>query len=334
MEDLQRIYDEAGRPGARVLRTAARRQGTNITTREAQDFVRQQSSAQVLSARLPSDGKVTASREDSRMQLDLLDFSKRRTQPGGHKYVLTAIDIFSRYLWAEKLTDRTDAQVLTAYRKIISRNNNIHPLEASFDLGREFGPTFQAYLQDHSTAIRKKDPTSINSLAGIDRAQQSVKKIMANLQVGNDTPWSSVMKKAVDIYNDREHGALYGESPEGVTENKEIQYMLEAQAGKDVKHNNNRWRARAGKLTDLGGFRKPMPRETWERIDAPKFEGKVRQVGFLKGANVEDDEGNSFPVRSVLAVPGESQDVVSNTELVPGSGAKSSCGECVSIRSS
>ena len=217
---LQRIYDEAGRPGARVLRTAARRQGTNITTREAQDFVRQQSSSQVLSARLPSDGRVTASREDSRMQLDLLDFSKRRTQPGGHKYVLTAIDIFSRYLWAEKLTDKTDAQVLTAYRKIISRNNNIHPLEASFDLGREFGPTFQAYLQDHSTAIRKKDPTSINSLAGIDRAQQSVKKIMANLQVGNDTPWSSVMKKAVDIYNDREHGALYGESPEGLSENK------------------------------------------------------------------------------------------------------------------
>ena len=98
---LQRIYEEAGRPGARALRTRARREGTNVTTREAQDFVAQQSNSQVLRARLPSDGKVTAAREDSRWQLDLLDFSKRRRQPGGHKYVLSAIDIYSRFVWTE-----------------------------------------------------------------------------------------------------------------------------------------------------------------------------------------------------------------------------------------
>ena len=84
---LQQIYEESGRPGARAFRTAARRAGANITTQEAQQFVAQQSTAQVLQGRLPSDGVVTASREDSRWQLDLLDFSKRKKQPGGHKYV-------------------------------------------------------------------------------------------------------------------------------------------------------------------------------------------------------------------------------------------------------
>jgi hypothetical protein len=319
---LSRIYEERGRPGARALRTAARRQGTNVTMREAQEFVAQQNSSQVLQARLPSDGVVSATRENARWQMDLLDFSKRKKQSSGHQYALTVVDVFSRYAWVENIKDRKDAQVLTAYRKIIARNNNTHCKEADFDMGSEFGPTFQAYLKDHGTAIRRKDPASINSIALIDRTQQSIKKIMANLQADTTAQWSSLTKKATSIYNDREHGALYGENPEDVSENKPLMYILENQAGKDIKHNNDRWRAKAGKIVDKGAFRIPKKREEWERIDAPKYEGKVHTVAGLKGANVEDTEGNSFPVRKVLAVPGTSQDIDVNDELVPGSGKR------------
>ncbi len=64
----------------------------------------------------------------------------------------------------------------------------------------------------------------------------------------------------------------------------------------------------------------PLDRNTWERIDQPKFGGEVHQVAALTGANVEDAEGNSFPVRQVLAVPGTSADVDHlPDELMPGS---------------
>ena len=281
-----------------------------------------QSNAQVLQSRLPSDGKVTASREDVRWQADLLDYSKKKKQPGGFKYVLTVIDVFSRYVWTEKLTAKKDAKVLEAYRKIIGRNNNNHPKEVSTDLGKEFGPTFTAYLKDNGTANRKKDPQSVNSIAGIDRAQQTIKKLIANLQITSDAPWSNLMKKATDIYNDQEHGALYGASPEDVVENREVQYQLEAQAGRDVRHNNTRWRSKAGKLKAKGAFRVPQSRSTWERIDAPKFKGEVHEVSSMKGANVEDPEGRSYPVRKVLAVPAGSADIDINEELIPGSGKR------------
>ena len=97
------------------------------------------------------------------------------------------------------MTEKTDAQVLTAYRKIVGRNNT-HPKEVSTDLGREFGPTFEAYLKDNGTANRKKDPQSVNSIAGVDRAQQSIKVILANLQASSDAPWSSLMKKKSHRY--------------------------------------------------------------------------------------------------------------------------------------
>ena len=45
-------------------------------------------------------------------------------------------------------------------------------------------------------------------------------------------------------------------------------------------------------------------------------------IGGLKGANVEDTEGRSYPVRKVLAVAAGSADVEINEELIPGSGRR------------
>ncbi len=53
----------------------------------------------------------------------------------------------------------------------------------------------------------------------------------------------------------------------------------------------------------------PRPRDTWERIDAPQFGPEVDQAEGFAGANVEDEEDRSYPVKTVLAVPGTSQDV-------------------------
>ena len=39
-QQLQTIYDDGGRPGAEAFRFQARRQGLNITLKEAQDFVK------------------------------------------------------------------------------------------------------------------------------------------------------------------------------------------------------------------------------------------------------------------------------------------------------
>ena len=145
---------------------------------------------------------------------------------------------------------------------------------------------------------------------------------MAGLQASSDAYWSTLLKKSTDLYNDTEHAHLYSESPEGVQENEEVQYLLTAQAGKDIKHNNDRWRAKAERLTDKKGFRVPLPRKTWEKIDAQKFGAQVHQVAALFGSHVIDTENKSYPVRKVLAVPADSAEIDVNPELLPGSGRK------------
>ena len=51
-QQLQTIYNDGGRPGAETFRFQARRQGLNITLKEAQDFVKRQSMGQVFQGKL------------------------------------------------------------------------------------------------------------------------------------------------------------------------------------------------------------------------------------------------------------------------------------------
>ena len=72
-EQLQQIYDESGRPGAEAFRFRARRQGINITAKEAQDFVKKQSMGQACTGKLVSDGKIPGgSRDNDKARMDLI----------------------------------------------------------------------------------------------------------------------------------------------------------------------------------------------------------------------------------------------------------------------
>ena len=73
-----------------------------------------------------------------------------------------------------------------------------------------------------------------------------------------------------------------GSAPNDVKTSPEMQYEIERKHGEQIKHNNDKWRAKAGRLRDAGAMRLPLARDTWERIDAPKFSGEVKSVDGFK----------------------------------------------------
>ena len=160
---------------------------------------------------------------------------------------------------------------------------------------------------------------AIQTLAVVDRVVGKIKVILSGYSL---TDWAGALRKATAAYNDKSHSYLMGSAPNDVKGSAELQYELDKVHGEQIRHNNEKWHNRAAKLRDAGGFRLPRPRESWERIDAPKFDGTVRQVAGFKDANVEDAEGNSFPVKTVLAVPAGSQDVDIGIEAGPGGGRR------------
>ena len=72
-----------------------------------------------------------------------------------------------------------------------------------------------------------------------------------------------------------------GSAPSDVKGSVELQYELDKDHGEQIKHNNEKWRSKVSKLRDSGAFRIPLPRDTWERVDAPKFGGKVHEIDSI-----------------------------------------------------
>ena len=160
---------------------------------------------------------------------------------------------------------------------------------------------------------------SVNTLAIVDRVVGKIKVILSGYSL---IDWAGALRKATAAYNENSHSYLLGSAPNDVKGSDELQYELDKVHGQQIRHNNRKFHTRAAKLRDAGAYRVPRPRHTWERVDAPKFAGEVHQVADFKHANVEDEKGNIFPVKTVLAVPAGSHDVDIGIEAGPGGGRR------------
>ena len=64
--------------------------------------------------------KVYSSFRDNMCSVDLADIQSLRKYNKGIKYLLSAIDIFSKYAWILPLKDKKGTSIVNAFQKIIS----------------------------------------------------------------------------------------------------------------------------------------------------------------------------------------------------------------------
>ena len=189
-----------------------------------------------------------------------------------------------------------------AYSALIARIAE----EISGDLDGAFA-SVEGFVESKGGVLRRKNMQAVNTLAIVDRVIGQLKTILSSYSLTGN--WAENLKKATSVYNDKGHSYLMQSAPDDVKSFEVLQYELTKRQGEQILHNQNKWKARAGRLKDEGAFRTPLPRREWDRVDAPKFSGKVYEVEGLKGANVETTTGESFPVKTALAVPRGSRNV-------------------------
>ena len=66
-------------------------------------------------------GKVDTSFRDNIWGVDLADMQSLSKYNKGIKYLLCAIDLFSKYAWVVPLKDKKDTNIVNAFQKIISK---------------------------------------------------------------------------------------------------------------------------------------------------------------------------------------------------------------------
>ena len=106
--------------------------------------------------------------------MDLAFVDKLASQNNGFKYLLVAVDIFSRFFRVQTMKTKYAKDTLQAFRKMISRKNT--PEKLWVNKGTEYGGTFKKVFKEKD--IEVYSTMSETKAAFAERAIQSLKHII------------------------------------------------------------------------------------------------------------------------------------------------------------
>ena len=97
--------------------------------------------------------KVYSSFKDNIWVVDLADMQSLSKFNKGFKYLLCAIDLFSKYAWVIPIKDKKGASIVNAFKKIISKGQR-KPNKIWVDQGSEFyNQSFKDFLNINNIEI-------------------------------------------------------------------------------------------------------------------------------------------------------------------------------------
>ena len=184
MEELARLSDQLGNPGAQKLFLEAKRRRIRVSQAQVTDFVKRQGARQLFQPAQPSKGKSAAEGYSARYQADLADMS---TSPSkGNRYLLFLVNVFSREASAAPLQTKEPSTVTAGRRQLLEALPE-KPQVLSTDGGAEFTQQVDDLLGApgiaHKAHVSKQD---VNALSVLDRALQNVKARLARIMARSD----------------------------------------------------------------------------------------------------------------------------------------------------
>ena len=149
--------------------------------------------------------KFIANGIDSVWQADLVDMKAFSRKNEGFSYILTVIDVFSKYAWAIPLKNKTGTEVTNAFRSIFEERI---PKKIHVDKGKEFhNKILKSLLNKHDIALYSTESTMKASI--IERFNRTLKEKMwrvftfLNKQIYIDS-----LPGLVDNYNNSFHRTI------------------------------------------------------------------------------------------------------------------------------
>lgn len=108
-------------------------------------------------------------------QVDLIDLKKLKFENRHYEYLLTCIDVFSRYAFVVPLKKKTALATMEAFKKIFETSKR-KPKIVYSDWGNEFKGECLKYLNE--LGIRHVDTKSIHKAAMVERFNRTLKEKM------------------------------------------------------------------------------------------------------------------------------------------------------------
>jgi transposase InsO family protein len=138
---------------------------------------------------------------------DLVDMREWEKYNKGYVYMLTVIDVMSKYAWAIPLKDKKGETVTAALKQIIAESGR-KPDHLWVDEGGEFyNKKMKAYLENNN--INMYSTYSENKSAVVERFNRTLKTNMwKKFTAKNTRNWIDMLEQLMNDYNNRKHSTI------------------------------------------------------------------------------------------------------------------------------
>lgn len=140
-------------------------------------------------------------------QADLIELKQYSPENNEYNYILTVIDIFSKFAWARPIKTKTGLEVTNAMESIFISNHRI-PKNMHTDQGKEF------YNKTFNTLMRKygiNHYSTYSSLKAqiVERFNRTLmNKIWKLFSLNGSHNWTKFLTSVIDEYNNSKHRTI------------------------------------------------------------------------------------------------------------------------------
>ena len=151
--------------------------------------------------------KVIVNHIDEIWSADLVFMDQLSKWNKGFKYLLTVIDVFSKFAWVKSLKDKKGSSITAAFADIIKKYKR-KPEYLWVDKGSEFyNKTFKEWLLQND--IELYSTFNEGKAVVIERFNRTLKSRMyKQFTIQNNTIWYNIVDKLVNEYNVTKHSSI------------------------------------------------------------------------------------------------------------------------------
>lgn len=224
-EFLKKVYYDTSHPsgfgGVDAVYRAVQKEGVDISRKQVTRWLRQQPTYTLHKPirRRFKRNRVIVGGIDDQWQADLVDVASLSRRNNGYRFLLTCIDIFSKYAWVVPLGDKTGTSLINAFKKILQEGRKPRLLQT--DKGTEFtNRKFQSFLQKKNIEFFTTHNETKASV--VERFNRTLKtKMWKYFTAQNTYNYAAVLPRLVSAYNRSFHRSIKRSPASVAPENSE-----------------------------------------------------------------------------------------------------------------
>lgn len=302
---LKKIYYDVKNPasfgGVEAVYRAAKKTNKAIRRKDVVKWLQSQSTYTLhkpLKRNIPRN-RVVVFGVDNQWQSDLVDMSRYSKHNDGYKYILTTIDIFSKYAWAIPLKSKTEKSLVEAFRHIFRTGRQ--PKKLQTDKGTEFlNKGVQSLLRNYGVHFFTTNNETKASV--VERFNRTLKtKMWKYFTSENSNRYIDILPDLMKAYNNSFHRSIQTKPSAVSKDNEEFvwQSLYESTPNTKSSRRSLAFKFEVGDKVRLSNLTRPfrkgyLPKWTEEIFEISRRISRLPPVYKVKDYDGEEIEGTFY----------------------------------------